>query len=115
MAHKISPFCDFLFWSIRTNLLMDTVDAELTVQMVKEIYTYRKDHTTESMIFTPWSIKVAPFPSLRHKIQAYMDDQRNEKVLQWDNTFQFSVSPVTQTNPRKNQNQKEQNQSQVAK
>ena len=55
MEREISPICDFLFGSIRTSLLTDTVDVELTVQMVKGIYTYRKDHTTESMIFTPWS------------------------------------------------------------
>ena len=70
MAHEISLICDFLFGSIRTNLLMDTVNIELTVWMVKGIYTYGKDHTMESMIFPTWSKKVTPFPSLRHKIQA---------------------------------------------
>ena len=55
MAHKITSISDFLFGSIRTNLPMDTVDVDLTVWMVKEIYTYRKDHTVESIIFTPWS------------------------------------------------------------
>ena len=81
MACEISPICNFLFGSIRTNLWMDTVDVELTVQMVKGIYTYRKDHTVDSMIFTAWNKKVTPFPSLRCKIQAYQDDQRNVKVL----------------------------------
>ena len=55
----------------------------------------------ESTIFTLWSKRVTPFPSLRCKIQAYKDDQRNKKILQWDNSFQFSAPPVTQTNPRK--------------
>ena len=71
--------------------------------MVKGIYTYRKDQTTESTIFTPWSKKVTPFPSLRSKIQAYKDKQR-DKVIQWANSFQFPTHPVTQitqTNPRK--------------
>ena len=67
MACEISPICDFLFGSIRTNLLMNTVNVELTVQMERGIYTYRKDHTMESMIFTLWSKKVTPFPSLRCK------------------------------------------------
>ena len=67
MACEISPICDFLFGSIRTNLPTDTVDVELTVQMVKGIYMYRKDHTVESTIFTPWSKKVMPFASLRSK------------------------------------------------
>ena len=105
MAHEIRPICDFLSGSIRTNVPMDTVDVELTVWMVKGIYMYRKDHTMESMIFTPWSKKATPFPSLRHKIQAYQDDQRSERVLPWlnngNNPFQFSAPPVTQTNPRK--------------
>ena len=81
MAHVISPICNFLSRSIRKNLLMDTVDIELTVQRVKGIYMYRKDHTMESMIFTPWSKKVTPFPSLRCKIHPYQDDQRSERVL----------------------------------
>ena len=76
MACEISPICDFLFGLIRISLLMDTVDVELTVWMVKGIYTYRKDHTTESMIFYPLSKKVIPFPSLKCKIQAYQDDKR---------------------------------------
>ena len=103
MAHEISPICDFLFGLIRTNLPMDTVDVGLTVQKVKSIYTYRKDHTMESMIFTPWSKKVIPFPSLRHKIQAYQDNKRSERVLPWNNgsMFQFSAPPMMQNNPRK--------------
>ena len=70
----------------------------------KRVYMYRKDHTMESMIFTPWSKKVTPFPSLRHKIQAYQDYQWRERVLPWNNkgnTFHFSASPLTQNNPRK--------------
>ena len=40
-----------------------------------------------------------PLPGMQ--IQAYKDEQRDEKVLQWGNSFQFSTPPVTQTNPRK--------------
>ena len=69
MAREIGPVCDFIFRSIRTSLLMETVDVDLTIQIVKGIYTYRKDHTAESMKFTPWSKEVIPFPSLRQKIQ----------------------------------------------
>ena len=92
-VHEISPICDFLFGSISTSLPTDKVDVELTVQMVKGIYMYRKDHTTESTIFTPWSKKVIPFPSLKCKIQAYQGDKRNETELPWNNgnTFQFSA------------------------
>ena len=41
--------------------------------------------------------KVTPFPSLRCKIPAYKDKQRDEKVLQWCNSFQFPTHQVTQT------------------
>ena len=53
MAREISPVCNFIFGSKWIGLLMDTVDVELTVRMVKGIYTYRKDHTAESTVFSP--------------------------------------------------------------
>ena len=103
IACEISPICDFHFGSIKTNLPMDTVDVELAVHMVKDIYSYRKDHAAESMIFTLWSKKMIPFPSLRCKIQAYQDDKRSEGVLPWNNgnMFQFSAPPMMQNKPRK--------------
>ena len=58
MAREISPICDFIFRSKRTCLQTDTVDIDLNVRTVKGIYTYRKDHTMESTIFTPWGKKV---------------------------------------------------------
>ena len=92
MTCKVSCICDFLFGSFRTTLPTDTVDVEMTVQTVKGIYMYRKDCTMESMTFTLWSKKVTPFPSLRCKIQVYKDEQKEHKVLQWTNAFQFSTS-----------------------
>ena len=49
----------------------------------------------ESTIFTPWSKKVIPFPSLRWKIQAFQVDKRQEMTIPWNggNTFQFSTPP----------------------
>ena len=67
MAWGISPIYDFLFGSIRTSLPTDILHVILTVQTVKGIYMYRKDHTTESMIFASWSEKVMLFPSLRRR------------------------------------------------
>ena len=74
------------------------VDIDFTIGTVKGIYTYRKDHTTEPMIFTPWSKKEIPFPSLRWKIQAFQDDKRQEMKLPWNDgsTFQFSTLPRCQ-------------------
>ena len=93
MAREISPVCYFIFRWIRTSLLMDTVDIDLTVWTVKGIYMYRKDHTIESMIFMPWSNKVISFPSLRQKIQAFQDNKRQETTMPWNDgsMFQFSA------------------------
>ena len=60
MAREISPICNFIFRSVWTGLPTDTVDVELTIRTVKGIYTYRKDHTAESMVFSPWSRTVIP-------------------------------------------------------
>ena len=54
MAREISPVCDFIFGSMHTGLPTDTVGMELMIRMVKGIYTYRKDHTAKSMVFSPW-------------------------------------------------------------
>ena len=75
MAGEISLVCNFIFGSIRTSLLMDKVDVNLTIRMVKGIYMYCKDHTMESTIFTLWSKSVIPFPSLTQTIQAFRNDK----------------------------------------
>ena len=102
MAREISLVCYFTFGSIRTSLLTDMVDVELTIRMVKGIYTYRKDHMAKSTVFSPWSRTVIPFPSLHRKIQAFQDKSR--KVTAWDNnnpTPHFSAPPKPKHNPRK--------------
>ena len=103
MAREISPICNFILISIRTSLLMDTIDVALTIWTVKGIYTYRKDHTIESTIFTPCSKKVIPFPSLRWKIQAFQDVKRQEMTMPWNDgsAFQFSAPSKMPRNPRK--------------
>ena len=82
MARETSPTCDFISGSIWIGLPMDTVDVELTVRMVKGIYTYRKDHTAKSAVFSPWSRTIIPFPSLRRKIQTYQD--QNKQTSAWN-------------------------------
>ena len=74
MAREINPVCNFIFGSIHMCLPTDTVDMEMTIRMVEGIYTYHKDHTTESTVFFPCSKTMIPFPSLRQKIQAYKND-----------------------------------------
>ena len=84
--------CNFIFGSMYMCLLTDTVDVELTISKVKGIYTYCKDHTEESTIFSPWSKSVIPFPSVRQMIQAYKNDNKQVTMI-WDNGImpQFSA------------------------
>ena len=94
MAREISPVCDFIFGSICTGLPTDTVDIELTISIIKGIYMYRKDHMAKSMVFSPWSSTIIPFPSLHRKIQAFPDENRH--MLAWDNNNampHFSTPP----------------------
>ena len=102
MAREINPVYDFIFSSICTCLAMDTVDIELTIRMVKGIYTYCKDHTMESMVFLPWSKTMIPFPSLRQKIHAYKNDAK-QGTMTWNNGAmpQFSALQKPSQNPRK--------------
>ena len=102
MAREISPVCDFIFGSLCTCLLIDTVDVELTIRTVKGIYTYHKDHTVESTVFSPWRKSVIPFPSLRWKTWAFHDD-KSKQMTTWnsDVTPQFSVPPKPHWSPRK--------------
>ena len=64
MAREINPVCNFIFGSTLMSLPADTVDVELTIRTVKGIYTYHKDHTAESTIFSPWNKTMIHFPSL---------------------------------------------------
>ena len=78
------------------------VDIELTVRMVKGIYTYHKDHTVESMVFSPWSKSVIPFPSLGCKIQAFQDDNSRQTTTWNSGTIPlFSAPPRPHRNPSK--------------
>ena len=81
MATEINPVCNFIFGSIHMCLLTDMVDVELIIRMVKGIYTYHKDHTVESTIFSPWSKTVIPFPSLRQKPQVFKDNNKQVTMM----------------------------------
>ena len=92
MAREISPICDFIFGSIWTGLTTDIAEVELMVRMVKGIYTYGKDHMAESMVFSPWSRTVMPFPTLQRKIQAYQDENKQTSV--WNKVYAAPYFPT---------------------
>ena len=102
MAREISPVCYFIFGSICTNLLTDTVDIELTIRTVMGIYMYCKDQMAELTIFTLCSKSVIPFPSLRCKMQACKDNNKQQMMMPWNNgaMVQFSVPPKPSQNSR---------------
>ena len=94
MAREISPICNFIFRSIHTRLLTDTVDVKLTIHMVKGIYMYRKGHIAESMVFSPWNRTVIPFPSLCKKIKAFQDENRQTSAWNKGHAMSyFSTEP----------------------
>ena len=100
MTREIILVCDFIFGSICTALLMDTVDVELMIQMVKGIYTYRKDHTAKSTVFSPWSRTVITFPSLQRKIKHFRmktDRQQHGTMTMPHFTFLSLPSPNVNT------------------
>ena len=103
MAREISLVCNFIFGSTHTCLPTDAVEVELTIRRVKGIYTYHKDHTVESTIFTPWSKSVIPFSSLRYKIQTFKDDNRQQEMMPWNNgsTVRFSTLPKPSHNSKR--------------
>ena len=78
------------------------IGVELTIRMVKGIYTYHKDHTVESTVFSPWSKSVIPFLSLRWKIQAFQDGNAKQTTT-WNSamTPQFSAPPKPHWSTRK--------------
>ena len=93
--------CDFIFRSIHTIIPTDMVDVELTIRTIKGIYTYRKDHVAKSMVFSPWSRIMIPFPLFCRKIQAFQDKSR--QALVWDNNNAMpyiSTPPKPKHNPR---------------
>ena len=93
-GQRDQPICAFIFGSICTGLLMDMVGMELTIQMVEGIYTYRKDHMAESMVFSPWSRTIIPFPSICKKIQAFKDENRQTSAWNKGHAMSyFSTQP----------------------
>ena len=103
MTREINTVHDFFFSFVCTNLPPDTVDVELTIRMVKGIYTYHKDHTVESTIFTAWSKSVIYSPSLRKKLKAFKEDSRRQMTPTWNNNMmpQFSAPSKPSWSPRK--------------
>ena len=93
MAREINLVCNFFFGFMHTNFPTDTVDMELTLQMVQGIYIYHKEHTAETTIFTSWSKSVIPFPSLRKNTKAFKEDSKGQTTLTWMPSDSTPIKP----------------------
>ena len=78
MACNLAPQCKFLYGHFQFDIPEDTIDVEITVQTLKGIHNFRKDHTTQQKFTcSPWGSQVKPFPSLRKKMRDYMEERQN--------------------------------------
>ena len=76
MACDLAQNCSFLFRYFLCTLPEDLIDIDITVHMLKGIHTFKKDSTQVSRC-SLWGLEVRPFPSLRKKMQAYIEERQN--------------------------------------
>ena len=82
----------------------DTVDVEMTIQMVDGIYTYRRDQTTQMTSYSQWSRQVKPFSSPRKKIPDYKQEKKESCEKRNSNPF----TPVRENKSGKKRSRKSQ-------
>ena len=76
MAVDPVPQCNFLYGFFHFNLLEDTIDVEITMKALKGIHTFRKDHSAQTLVCSPWGSHNESFPSLPRKMEAYMTERQ---------------------------------------
>ena len=62
MACNLTPQCNFLYKHFQCDFPEDTTDVEITRQTLKGIQNFRKDHTTQKFMCSPWEMQVKPLP-----------------------------------------------------
>ena len=77
MACDLLPLCNFVHRFFQFDLPEDTIYVEITVQTLKGIPTFRKDHSSHLSVCSPWSSCLKPFPLLVKKVEAYIEERRN--------------------------------------
>ena len=83
MDFNLKAQCNFDFYYFHCALLEDMVDVEMTIQMVDGIHTYRRDRTTQVTSYSPCSMQVKPFSSIRNK------DKEDELESDWDSDYSY--------------------------
>ena len=76
MDFYLKAHCDFDFHYFYCVIPEGMVAAEMTIQTVDGIYTYRRDQTTQTISYSPWGRQAKPFSSLRMKIANYEEEKK---------------------------------------
>ena len=79
MACNLASHCNFLYRFFQCQLLEDTIDVEITVRILKEIHTFKKECSTQTSLWSPLGLHIHPFPSLVKKMEAFLEERRNIK------------------------------------
>ena len=79
--------CDFDFHYFYCAILEDTIDVEMTIQMVEGIHTYMRYQTTQMSAYSSWGRQVKPFSSLHKKIADYEEEKRRSQENKSSNPF----------------------------
>ena len=73
MACILKPECNFLHGYFRYLLHIETVDIEVKIKMMRGIYMFRRDWTTQAISCNPWSMSCHPYASLIRKMKTYLE------------------------------------------
>ena len=73
MACVLTPQCNFLYGYFQCQLPEDTIDAEVTVWTMKDIHTFKRDHSMQLISCRPWTSRYCPYPSLIKKMKTYLE------------------------------------------
>ena len=73
MACILIPECNFVHRYFRYLLPEETIDVEVKIKTMKDIHMFRRDHTTQIISCTPWSLRLNPYPSLVRRMHTYLE------------------------------------------
>ena len=66
----------------------------MKVKTMKNIHTFRKDHTTQVISCKPWTSRLHPYPSLVRKVQTYLE-LKDQNADHTNLSSNLSVRPPT--------------------
>ena len=73
MACVLTLQCNFFYGYFWCQMPEDTIDVEVTVQTMKGIHIFNRDHSTQLISCRPWTSRYCPHPSLTKKMKTYLE------------------------------------------